>query len=290
MILQSCIPHIRCIFSNPLQESFVAISRGARWRLCWQAALTATGRRALTCSLHRVPCPASSLAVSFYEKEKQKRKAFQQLILFLLLDELLEKILNEPTLTLNMCLKSEVSCKKAGSFPAIVIWQLVSLPVNGNGQTLLLWDGRTCSAAQCLDWSRSCNAGTSYTLHAGDDSVDRWNTNKSKAFQQSCPSLALLTELQIFLRNVSKYSSTKWGGGTEKRWFSKRALWKKLPLNKGFIFIRQSVIFVLWKSSYCCQLIYMEISKPHFRDAYPKKKLQRIVQFVYLKLLPCICV
>lgn len=83
--LLSCIPHTHCIFSNPLQKSFVAISGGARRRPHQQAALTAHDRQE-SCSLHRVPCPASSPAASFHEKERQKRQAFQPAHPLFLLD------------------------------------------------------------------------------------------------------------------------------------------------------------------------------------------------------------
>lgn len=76
-----------------------------------------TSRRALTCSLHRVPSPASSPAVSFILLKKESISTAHPLVLP---DELLEETLDEPTLILSMCLKFEVSSKVAGSFPVIV--------------------------------------------------------------------------------------------------------------------------------------------------------------------------
>lgn len=76
-----------------------------------------TGRRALTCSLRRVPSPASSPAVSVILLKKESISTAHPLVLP---DELLEETLDEPTLKLSMCLKREASSKVAGSFPVIV--------------------------------------------------------------------------------------------------------------------------------------------------------------------------
>ena len=77
-----------------------------------------TGRRAQTCSLRRVPSPASSPVVSFIPLQQEGISTAYPLVL---LHELLEETLSEPKLTCSMCLKLLASCKVAGPFPATVI-------------------------------------------------------------------------------------------------------------------------------------------------------------------------
>lgn len=98
-----------------------------------------------------LPSAATSPMVVFVSLKKEGISTAHPLVFP---DELLEEALNKPTLTFSYV--PEIRSELQGSFSVIVIWQLLCLPVNGNGQTRLPWHSKTHSTAPALGLILQC--------------------------------------------------------------------------------------------------------------------------------------
>lgn len=151
----SCIPHTHYVFSTPAEILYCALTRS-------QA--KATGRLQ---SLSTGSRPQPSLAW----------KSISTAHPLVLPEEQFKQTLNEPMLTLRMCLKFEVSCKSGRLTQChLTISQFTSNQWQWPGTQKNQWMLGLLPILHC--WHKPQTTG--------NDSVDRWNRNKPNATQQSC--------------------------------------------------------------------------------------------------------